>query len=82
MAGRARCRHRLRRARASVRDECMALLAHRGVMVSVAHGEGLTIKDLYRRLRVPGDDADRQRILRLSTNWQTTWRCCWKTAPI
>ena len=34
--------------KAAVRDECMALLAHRGVMVSVAHGEGLTIKDLYR----------------------------------
>ena len=34
--------------KAAVRDECMALLAHRGVMVSVAHGEGLTIQDLYR----------------------------------
>lgn len=33
--------------KATVRDECMALLAHRGVMVSVAHGEGLTISDLY-----------------------------------
>ena len=30
-----------------VRDESMALLAHRGVMVSVAHGGGLTIKSLY-----------------------------------
>ncbi|MBS1726408.1 MAG: alcohol dehydrogenase catalytic domain-containing protein [Armatimonadetes bacterium] len=30
-----------------VRDECMALLAHRGVLVSVAHGGGLTIKSLY-----------------------------------
>ena len=34
--------------KAVVRDECMALLAHRGVMVSVAHGEGLTINNLYR----------------------------------
>ena len=33
--------------REEVRDECMALLAHRGVMVSVAHGGGLTIKNLY-----------------------------------
>lgn len=33
--------------KAVVRDECMALLAHRGVMVSVAHGEGLVIKNLY-----------------------------------
>jgi threonine dehydrogenase-like Zn-dependent dehydrogenase len=33
--------------REDVRDECMALLAHRGVMVSVAHGGGLTIKNLY-----------------------------------
>jgi len=33
--------------KAMVRDECMALLAHRGVMVSVAHGEGLTVKNLY-----------------------------------
>lgn len=33
--------------KAAVRDECMALLAHRGVMVSVAHGEGMTINDLY-----------------------------------
>ncbi|BDI32794.1 Zn-dependent oxidoreductase [Capsulimonas corticalis] len=30
-----------------VRDESMALLAHRGVLVSVAHGGGLTIKNLY-----------------------------------
>jgi threonine 3-dehydrogenase len=30
-----------------VRDEAMALLAHRGVFVSVAHGGGLTIKSLY-----------------------------------
>jgi threonine 3-dehydrogenase len=30
-----------------VRDECLSLLAHRGVMVSVAHGEGLHINDLY-----------------------------------
>ena len=34
--------------KATVRDECMALLAHRGVMVSVAHGQGLAIQDLYR----------------------------------
>ncbi len=34
--------------KAAVRDECMALLAHRGVLVSVAHGEGLAINDLYR----------------------------------
>ncbi len=34
--------------KAFVRTECMALLAHRGVMVSVAHGEGLGISDLYR----------------------------------
>lgn len=33
--------------KAVVRDECMALLAHRGVLVSVAHGEGLTINNLY-----------------------------------
>jgi len=33
--------------REDVRDECMALLAHRGVLVSVAHGGGLTIKSLY-----------------------------------
>ena len=33
--------------REAVRDECMALLAHRGVMVSVAHGGGLTIPNLY-----------------------------------
>ena len=33
--------------KAAVRDECMASLAHRGVLVSVAHGEGLTIKNLY-----------------------------------
>jgi threonine 3-dehydrogenase len=33
--------------KAAVRDESMALLAHRGVMVSVAHGEGLTINNLY-----------------------------------
>lgn len=33
--------------REAVRDECMALLAHRGVMVSVAHGGGLTIQSLY-----------------------------------
>jgi threonine 3-dehydrogenase len=31
----------------TVRDECMALLAHRGVIVSVAHGGGLSIKNLY-----------------------------------
>ncbi|MBV9866099.1 MAG: alcohol dehydrogenase catalytic domain-containing protein [Abitibacteriaceae bacterium] len=34
--------------KAVVRDECLSLLAHRGVLVSVAHGEGLQIKDLYR----------------------------------
>lgn len=34
--------------KAAVRDECMSLLAHRGVMVSVAHGEGLAIENLYR----------------------------------
>jgi threonine dehydrogenase-like Zn-dependent dehydrogenase len=34
--------------REEVRDECLALLAHRGVFVSVAHGGGLTIKNLYR----------------------------------
>jgi threonine 3-dehydrogenase len=34
--------------KAAVRDECLALLAHRGVLVSVAHGQGLTIEDLYR----------------------------------
>ncbi|RYG49647.1 alcohol dehydrogenase [bacterium] len=33
--------------REDVRDECMALLAHRGVMVSVAHGGGLSIESLY-----------------------------------
>jgi threonine 3-dehydrogenase len=33
--------------REDVRDECMALLAHRWVMVSVAHGGGLSIKSLY-----------------------------------
>ena len=33
--------------KAVVRDEAMALLAHRGVLVSVAHGEGLTINNLY-----------------------------------
>ena len=33
--------------REEVREECMALLAHRGVMVSVAHGGGLAIKSLY-----------------------------------
>jgi threonine dehydrogenase-like Zn-dependent dehydrogenase len=33
--------------RESVRDECLALLAHRGVLVSVAHGGGLTIGNLY-----------------------------------
>lgn len=31
----------------AVRDECLALLAHRGVLVSVAHGGGLHIKNLY-----------------------------------
>jgi threonine dehydrogenase-like Zn-dependent dehydrogenase len=34
--------------KAVVCDECMALLAHRGVLVSVAHGEGLHIENLYR----------------------------------
>jgi len=33
--------------REDVRDECMALLAHRGVMVAVAHGGGLKINSLY-----------------------------------
>ncbi len=33
--------------RAAVREECMALLAHRGVLVSVAHGQGLTLPDIY-----------------------------------
>ena len=33
--------------KAVVRDECLDLLAHRGVMVSVAHGEGLKINSLY-----------------------------------
>ncbi len=33
--------------KAAVRDECLALLAHRGVLVSVAHGEGLKIENLY-----------------------------------
>lgn len=33
--------------REDVRDECMALLAHRGVFVSVAHGGGLKINSLY-----------------------------------
>ncbi len=33
--------------REDVRHECMALLAHRGVLVSVAHGGGLTIPNLY-----------------------------------
>ena len=33
--------------KARVRDEAMALLAHRGVLVSVAHGEGLHINNLY-----------------------------------
>ncbi len=33
---------------AAVRDECLQLLAHRGVLVSVAHGGGVHIKDLYR----------------------------------
>jgi threonine dehydrogenase-like Zn-dependent dehydrogenase len=33
--------------REDVRDECMALLAHRGVMVAVAHGGGLKIDSLY-----------------------------------
>lgn len=31
----------------AVRDEAMALLAHRGVFVSVAHGVGLKIDSLY-----------------------------------
>lgn len=34
--------------KAIVRDEALALLDHRGVLVSVAHGEGLKIKDLYK----------------------------------
>jgi threonine dehydrogenase-like Zn-dependent dehydrogenase len=34
--------------REDVRDECMALLAHRGVMVAVAHGGGLKVESLYR----------------------------------
>lgn len=34
--------------KAAVRDECLHLLAHRGVLVSVAHGEGLHIENLYR----------------------------------
>ena len=34
--------------RAAVRGECLRALAHRGVLVSVAHGEGLYIEDLYR----------------------------------
>jgi threonine 3-dehydrogenase len=34
--------------RATVRDECLRLLGHRGVLVSVAHGEGLAIDNLYR----------------------------------
>ena len=34
--------------RADVRDECLSLLAHRGVLVSVAHGGGLAINNLYR----------------------------------
>lgn len=34
--------------KAVVRDECLRLLAHRGVLVSVAHGEGLEIENLYR----------------------------------
>lgn len=33
--------------REDVRDECMALLVHRGVMVAVAHGGGLKIASLY-----------------------------------
>lgn len=33
--------------KAIVRDECLNLLAHRGVLVSVAHGEGLHINNLY-----------------------------------
>jgi len=31
----------------AVRDECLALLAHRGVLVAVAHGGGQTIQNLY-----------------------------------
>lgn len=34
--------------RAAVRDESLTLLGHRGVLVSVAHGEGLAIDNLYR----------------------------------
>lgn len=34
--------------RAAVRGECLGLLAHRGVLVSVAHGGGVHIDDLYR----------------------------------
>ncbi|MCA9840348.1 MAG: alcohol dehydrogenase catalytic domain-containing protein [Trueperaceae bacterium] len=34
--------------KASVRDEALNVLAHRGVFVSVAHGEGLTIENIYR----------------------------------
>lgn len=34
--------------KAAVRDECLHLLAHRGVLVSVAHGEGLYIENFYR----------------------------------
>jgi threonine dehydrogenase-like Zn-dependent dehydrogenase len=30
-----------------VRDEAMALIAHRGAMISVAHGGGVSIKSLY-----------------------------------
>lgn len=33
--------------KAVVRDECMGLLAKRGVMVCVAHGGGLTLNNLY-----------------------------------
>lgn len=33
--------------RAAVRDECLALLGHRGALVSVAHGGGLRIDNLY-----------------------------------
>lgn len=33
--------------REDVRDECLGLLAHRGVLVSVAHGGGLKINSLY-----------------------------------
>lgn len=33
--------------KAVVRDECLALLASRGVLVSVAHGQGLNINNLY-----------------------------------